>query len=255
MDQTLWDDLLACRERSAAIAHQERMQGRCCLTRQITTEAVGLVAGIDVAYDGECSYAAMAVLRLPDLSVAECVTARTATAFPYISGIFAFREGPAALEVWRRRATEPDVVLFHSHGRAHPRRFGLACHIGVIIGRPSIGVAERSLLPVLAEPDLERGSVAPIILDGEIVGAAVRTVAGARPVYVSPGHLTDCDQSIEIVLLATPRHRLPEPLREAHAAAIALRNRTRAENAEEVVERPRKGRRGAATTFGNRLSL
>jgi len=250
MNLALRDDLLACRDATDAVKHQQRLQGRCRWTRQIPTETIELVAGIDVAYDGDCSAAALAVLTLPDLGVVECVTACTTTAFPYIPGLFVFREGPAALEVWQRRTTEPDLVLFHGHGLAHPRRFGLACHLGVIIGRPCVGVAERSLLPVPDEPGSERGAVAPVVLDGEVVGAAVRTVAGARPVYVSPGHLTDCTQAIEVVLLATRGHRLPEPLREAHAAATALRNRIRIEGAGKVAERPGKDH-GAITRFEN----
>ena len=196
-----------------------------------------------MAYDDRCSVAAMVVCRLPGLEIVECVTSCTPIVFPYIPGLFAFREGPAALEAWQRRTTEPDLVLFHGHGRAHPRRFGLACHLGVIIGRPSVGVAERSLLPVPKEPDSERGAAVPVVAEGEIVGAAVRTVTGARPVYVSPGHLADCAQAVEVVLLAARGHRLPEPLREAHAAATAARDRDRIDGVGEGAERQRKDHR------------
>jgi deoxyribonuclease V len=237
MDRALWDDLLACRDKTDAIAHQQRLQYRCLWTRVMSTGSIRLVAGIDVAYDGGCSIAAMAVLSLPDLRIVDCVTVRTMTAFPYIPGLFAFREGPAALKVWQHRTTEPDLVLFHGHGSAHPHRFGLACHLGVIIDRPSIGVAERNLLPDPAEHGSQRGSTAPVVLDGEIVGAAVRTVAGARSVYVSPGHLTDCDQAVEVVLLATRGHRLPEPIREAHAAAVRSMMQGRVSNDQGRINR------------------
>jgi deoxyribonuclease V len=145
-----------------------------------------------------------------------------AAGFPYIPGYLGFREVPALLACWARLDPKPDVILVDGHGLAHPRRLGLACHLGLVLDMPTIGVA-KSLLVGEGEPGPEPGATAPILWKGEVVGAALRSRRGARPLYVSVGHRVSLPTAVAIVLAATGGRRLPLPIRAAHAAANAAR--------------------------------
>ncbi len=187
-----------------------------------------LVAGADVAYGkgdrADRAYAAAAVVALPDLEVVERAEAEAPVSFPYVPGLFALRELPALLAALARLRLPFDAILFDAHGIAHPRRFGLACHAGALLGRPAIGCAKTLLAGAHGPLGPERGASAAIAIDGEVVGAAVRTRARVRPVYVSPGHLADVASAADLVLRAS-RTRIPEPLRAAGEAANAFRAR------------------------------
>ena len=189
------------------------------------TGEISLVAGADASYTkgSDEIYAVAVALRYPDLTVVERVSARTTTSFPYIPGLLTFREGPALIEAFRRLQSEPDVIFFDGQGIAHPRGLGIASHLGVLLDRPTVGVAKNLLVGTAADPGPARGSASPVRRDGETIGMAVRTKAGTKPVYVSVGHRIALAQAVDLVLATTRGYRLPEPTRQAHLFANEVR--------------------------------
>jgi deoxyribonuclease V len=185
------------------------------------------VAGLDVAYaEGSPLVAgAIVVLDATTLEPIEKATAIQEAAFPYLPGLFAFREIPPLLEAMGKLAVAPDLLVCDGHGYAHPRRFGLASHIGILTGLPAIGVAKTLLCGWAAEPDIERGAHTLITDDGEVIGACLRTRTGVKPVYVSAGHQINLATAIRHTVALCPRYRLPETTRQAdRLARIALAN-------------------------------
>lgn len=172
-----------------------------------------LVAGADVSVKGGLARAAIVILR--DLEPVEEVVIERPVNFPYVPGLLSFRELPPLLAAWRRLRTRPDVILVDGQGYAHPRRFGLACHLGVLLDLPTIGCAKSRLVGEHVDPPPERGAWAPLVDGGEVVGAALRTRSGCRPVYVSIGHRVTLAGAIRTVLACAPRYRIPEPQRRA----------------------------------------
>ena len=197
------------------------------LARHVRTEddlpPLHRVAGADVGFEdhGRITRAAVAVLHFPDLGPVDQAVAREPTRFPYVPGLLSFREVPAALAALERLAEAPDLLLCDGQGYAHPRRFGLACHLGVVTGIPSIGVAKSRLVGAHAALPEARGSWTPLVDGSERIGAVVRTRAGVRPVYVSTGHRVSLPTAVELTLACTRRFRLPEPARAAHRLASA----------------------------------
>lgn len=179
------------------------------------------LAGLDVAYAGAHGgaedevAAAVVVLDAETLEPVEQATAVGRAGFPYLPGLFAFRELPVLLQALEQLTVTPDVFLCDGQGLAHPRRFGLACHLGVLTGRPTLGVAKTPLLGEWSEPAAERGSTSEVTDGGEVVARVVRTQTGVKPVTVSIGHLIDLDDATDVVLRAAPRYRLPETTRLA----------------------------------------
>ncbi|WP_433759308.1 endonuclease V [Nocardia sp. CA-135398] len=186
------------------------------------------IAGVDSAYDDEIGIAAAAVVVLDSAtldSVATVVAHGTVT-FPYVPGLLSFRELPITLAALEKLDTTPDLLICDGQGLAHPRRFGLACHVGIHTGTPTIGVA-KTPWGDYAQPGPERGAVSDITMDGEVVGRALRTRRGVKPVFVSVGHLIDLDTACSQVLALTPRYRQPETTRQAdHLCRQALRAAT-----------------------------
>jgi len=182
---------------------------------------IDTVAGLDVAYDRQDNRAtaAIVVVRADDLSVVETRTLDTAVRFPYIPGLLSFRELPAICALLQHVTVTPDLLICDGQGIAHPRRFGLACHLGVMFDVPAIGCAKTPLLGAVGEPGLARGDSAALLDRGDTVGCALRTRSGVKPVYVSPGHRISVASACEWVLKLAPRFRLPEPLRLADQAA------------------------------------
>jgi deoxyribonuclease V len=202
-----------------ARALQERLSGEAEARDRLGSP--DLIAGIDVGFEdrGRVTRAAVAVLRLADLQVLESALARRPTAFPYVPGLLSFREIPAVLEALAALACSPDLLLADGQGLAHPRRFGLACHLGWLLDTPTIGVAKSRLLGKFTAPADLRGAWSPLLDRGDLVGAAVRTRRGVKPVFVSPGHRVDVATAVRLTLACTGRYRLPEPSRVAHQLA------------------------------------
>jgi deoxyribonuclease V len=179
------------------------------------------VAGLDVSYAGDGGgtgtrlAAAAVVLDGTTLEVLEESVAVGTAAFPYIPGLFAFRELPTLLEALRGLATTPDLLVCDGFGIAHPRRFGLACHLGVLTGLPSIGVGKTAFVGGHEQPGEKRGDTSPLVDGGEVVGRVLRTRDGVKPVFVSVGHRIDLDTACRNVLALTPEYRLPETTRRA----------------------------------------
>ena len=179
------------------------------------------VAGVDIGFEeaGRVTRAAVAVLRFPDLTPAADAVARRPTTFPYVPGLLSFREVPAALDALNALDRPPDMLLCDGQGYAHPRRFGLACHLGVITGLPAIGVAKSRLTGECTEVGPHKGDWVPLFNEGEIIGAVVRTRDRVRPLFVSIGHRISLATAIRLVLACTTRYRLPETTRRAHRLA------------------------------------
>src|SRR5690625_4806822 len=207
-------------ERPDGVAQAEALQRRSApLVREepLDATAVSLVAGLDVAYaPGEDRLAAAAVmLAAPGWQVVDSATVESRSQFPYVPGLFAFREAPPLLEAVAQLTTAPDVFVCDGFGRAHPRRFGLACHVGLALDRPVLGVGKTPFVGRAQRPEPERGSWSPLIDGGETVGRCLRTRTGVKPVYVTVGHRVDLVSAAELTLRLAPQYRLPEPIRRA----------------------------------------
>lgn len=181
------------------------------------------VAGVDVGFPdrGRITRAAVAVLGYPDLEPVECAVVERRTTFPYVPGLLSFREVPAALEALALLDRLPDLLLCDGQGLAHPRRFGMACHLGLASGIPSVGVAKSRLIGSHGPVPETRGGRVPLMDRGEQIGVVLRTRSGVRPLFVSIGHCVSLDTAVARVLACTPRYRLPETTRWADRIASA----------------------------------
>jgi deoxyribonuclease V len=190
------------------------------LAREVHT-----IAGADISFNkySEVIYSGIVVLSLPDLRIIETAGIRSTSKFPYVPGLLSFREAPSLLEVWDQLKTKPDVLMLDGQGIAHPRRLGIASHIGVVLGWPTIGCAKSILVGRHGDLAPEAGSRAPLIDRGEPIGVALRTKKNVAPVYVSPGHLMDTDSAVDLVLRSVTKYRLPEPTRQAHLLVNQIR--------------------------------
>jgi deoxyribonuclease V len=202
-----------------AIAIQNELRRFVICEDQI--DVLRCVAGIDVGFEegGRISQAAVVALRFPELEIVETVVARRATSFPYVPGLLSFREVPVILEALSRLSAAPDLLFCDGQGYAHPRRCGLACHLGLATGLPAIGVAKSRLIGEHQVVGEERGAWQPLIDDGEVIGAALRTRVGAKPVFVSIGHKVSLETAIDLTIGCTGSYRIPEPTRLAHMLA------------------------------------
>jgi deoxyribonuclease V len=205
-----------------ARAIQQRLRRRLVLRNG--PRRVRLVAGADLAYraDGRRAWAAVVVMSWPELRTVEVATAAGRPRFPYVPGYLTFREGPLLLAAFARLRHRPDLWLLDGHGYAHPRRFGLACHLGVLLDLPTIGCAKSLLVGTVGDPGPARGDWSPIRWEGRVVGAALRTRHGVKPLFVSPGHRIGLRPAIRWVL-ACSRFRVPEPVRAAEQVVNGLR--------------------------------
>ncbi len=204
-------------EEGAAIQNQLREQ--VCLYNNVGT--VRSVVGVDVGFcdNGGQARAAAARYGWPQLSLLETHQAYRRVEMPYRSGLLSFRELPAILDVLATLSESPDLVLCDGQGIAHPRRLGIAAHLGVLTGLPTIGVAKSLLLGDHTPVDEERGAETPLYDGEERIGTVLRTRSRTNPVYVSPGHLLDCDAAGHWALACCTRYRLPEPIRTADRLA------------------------------------
>ncbi|HKQ30983.1 MAG TPA: deoxyribonuclease V [Burkholderiales bacterium] len=202
-----------------ARAIQEQLRGRA-VTRDYFG-AIERVAGVDVGFEdgGRVARAAVAVLDFPGLALCAQAIVRRPVTFPYVPGYLSFREIPVVLDALAELGTAPDVILCDGQGIAHPRRFGIASHLGVLIDIPTIGVAKSRLWGRYEEPPRERGAWTPLLDGDEPIGAVLRTRANAKPLYVSSGHRVSLPTAIDLVMRCTTRFRLPETTRAAHRMA------------------------------------
>ena len=180
----------------------------------IALAPVGEAAGRPVGREA-VAYGGVIVYSFPELRELERQSAQGKVSFPYIPGLLVFREGPVLLDALARLRTEPDLILFDAHGYSHPRRFGLACHLSVVLDRAGIGVAKSLLVGHYQEPPDRVGAWTPLVDGEETIGAVVRTRVGVQPIFVSIGHRVDLQSAIELALACTDGYRIPKPTREA----------------------------------------
>lgn len=188
-------------------------------------ERVDLIAGADVSYNrkGEGVWAGVVVFDIRKWEVVEEQGIFGETAFPYVPGYLSFREIPVLLQVFKKVKTVPDVIFVDGQGTAHPRRMGIASHVGLFIGLPAIGCAKSRLVGEFEPVDVVKGSRSQLKFKGKIVGWVLRTRDGVKPIFVSPGHLIGLERAVEVVLESCIRYRVPEPVRRAHVLVNQLR--------------------------------
>jgi deoxyribonuclease V len=186
---------------------------------------VRLVAGADISYNrfSPDIYAAVVVLRADDCSIVEVQSVVGKATFPYVPGLLSFRESPFVLQAFAKLQTKPDALMLDGQGYAHPRRFGLACHLGLWLDMPCLGCAKSLLIGKFREPGKRAGAVSPLMDAKEEIGKVVRTKNNTRPVYVSVGHKIDLASAVRLVLETARGYRIPEPTRQAHLHVNELR--------------------------------
>ena len=202
---------------SEAIAIQKQLAPQ--VERQNRFKDIKLIAGVDAGFPKDTARAAIAVLTYPALQVIETAVAEIPVTFPYVPGLLSFREAPAILAAFKKLDTTPDLLIVDGQGLAHRRRFGIACHLGLLLDLPTIGSAKSLLVGRHEELPPEAGSTVDLIDKNEVIGAVVRTRANVKPLYVSIGHRIDLPTAIHFILSTTRRYRLPEPQRAAHSTA------------------------------------
>lgn len=181
---------------------------------------VGTIGGVDISIKPEVARAAIVVIRFPELTRVEALTADASLLFPYIPGLLSFREGPAVLAAWEKLRSKPDLLMFDGQGIAHPRGLGIAAQMGLWLELPTIGVAKSRLYGRHEEVGPHRGDHADLLgRDGNVIGTVLRLREKTNPLYVSPGHLMDVKHATEFVLACAAGYRLPEPTRWAHKVA------------------------------------
>ena len=204
-------------------AEARETQKRLCRLVETTDRlgAIGTVAGVDVGFDNDNGLprAAVVVLRFPELELCEQSLVTLPTRFPYVPGLLSFREAPAILAALDELERLPDLLVCDGQGLAHPRRFGIACHLGVLTGLPAIGVAKKRLIGTHGEPPEARGEWVSLMHKGDVVGAVLRSRAGVKPIYVSSGHRVSLETAVDLVMGCTTRYRLPETTRRADKLA------------------------------------
>lgn len=197
-----------------AAAVQDRLRGRV-REEPLDWKRLRRVAGCDIAIDGDTLIAAVVVLDAKSLEIVETAEARSPARFPYLPGLLSFREIPALLAAFEAIRRRPDAVLCDGQGKAHPRRFGLACHLGLALDLPSVGVAKSRLIGEADPPGRLRGASTPLRDGGELIGRLLRSRDGVRPLYISVGHRITLEDAVRLVLAMGGGFRLPEPTRLA----------------------------------------
>ncbi len=204
---------------------QEALRDRVSLQDTASLDTIELVAGIDNAYvthEGKTTaYAVIVVFRFPSLDQVEAVYAERPVTFPYVPGLLSFREIPAIMDAWGRLQEKPDLILCDGHGYAHPRRLGLATHVGIVLDRPTIGCAKSRLVGTWDEPERTFGAHTPLMVGDEHVGAAVRTRPRHKPLFVSPGHMISITTAIRLTLACCRGGFMPVPTATAHDLVTA----------------------------------
>lgn len=202
---------------TAAITLQRELAAK--VIRETAFGPITTIAGVDASYREGIARAAIVAFSFPDLDILEYVAAERPVSYPYVPGLLSFREAPAVLDGLEKLPLKPDLLIFDGHGIAHPRRLGIASHVGLLVDLPSIGCAKKRLVGHHDEPERERGSFTYLHDGDETIGAVVRTRTGVKPVFVSTGHRISLDAAIDVVLVCGRGYRLPEPTRWADKIA------------------------------------
>jgi len=202
-----------------AIALQSDLASQLIDNTPIDLDSIKLVAGVDVSVKNNVSQAAVVILTFPELELIETVTAQQPTQYPYIPGLLTFREGPVLEEAFQQLQNIPDVFVFDGMGQIHPRRMGIAAHLGLWLDKPTIGCGKTHFVGDYDEPALEKGASSPLFYKGDQLGVVLRTRNNVKPVYISVGHKADLQSAIDLILAVTPKYKLPRPIRLAHDAA------------------------------------
>lgn len=207
-----------------AIAIQNSLRERLIYDTPLDMEAISLVGGVDVSVKPDAdgipiSRAAVVVLTFPELKVIEVARAEMPTPFPYIPGLLTFREGPVLVKAFEALQQEPDAFIFDGMGRAHPRRMGIAAHMGLWLEKPTVGCGKTYLIGKFDAVPVEAGGYSTLTDRGETIGVVLRTRTNVKPVFISVGHRANLNAAVELTLRCTTKYRLPEPIRAAHNAA------------------------------------
>ncbi|MGB6370860.1 MAG: deoxyribonuclease V [Atribacterota bacterium] len=205
-----------------AIKIQKDLKSNISLKKSFSK--IDKVAGADVSYYKNKMIAGVIVFEFPNLKIIERQFFVSPVNFPYIPGLLTFREGPSLLAAFKKIKNEPDIILFDGQGIAHPRRMGIATHLGLFLNKPTIGCAKSRLSGEYTSVGEEKGDYALLKEGKEVLGAVLRTRKRVKPIFVSPGHKIDLSNSIEIVLKCTEKYKLPIPVREAHLFVNQIRN-------------------------------
>jgi deoxyribonuclease V len=199
---------------------QHQLASQVIDDRPLNIASIQTVAGIDVSVKNNQSRSAIVVLSFPELQFIEAVTAIQPTPFPYVPGLLSFREAPVILEAFEQLVTVPNVCIFDGMGRIHPRKLGIASHVGLWLPDiPTIGCGKTHFVGDYAPVGIEQGSISPLTYKGDVLGAVLRTRTNVKPVYISSGHLCDLESAVALVQKCVTRYRLPEPIRYAHRVA------------------------------------
>lgn len=204
---------------------QQQLRSHVILNHPLDLDSVRTVAAADISFNRGSSrlFASVVLVRFPELRLKAHYQGWKEVNFPYRPGFLSFREIPVLAEVFAGMKDDFDLLLCDGQGIAHPRRFGLACHLGVLLDKPAIGCAKSRLIGEYQEPGEAMGSFSLLSADGEVLGAALRTRAGVKPIFVSPGHRVDLNGAVQAAMACVGKYRIPEPLRFAHQAANLLR--------------------------------
>ncbi|HEX30761.1 TPA: deoxyribonuclease V [Candidatus Poribacteria bacterium] len=206
-----------------AMRIQNRLKTQVIGRDEFDPKSIRTVAGVDIGFRRDVAEAAIVVLEFPSMEIIDYLVEEKEVSFPYIPGLLSFRETPPLIAAFEKLKTEPDVIIVDGQGIAHPRRFGIASHLGLILDKPTVGCAKSRLYGRHREPGKKAGSIEYLYDRDEIIGAAVRTRDNVKYVYVSIGHKVSLDTAIKLVLECCRGYRLPEPTRQAHLIAGGAR--------------------------------
>jgi len=211
------------KDKGSAVKIQHQFKNDIILDGSL--DHVGIIAGVDTAFDhiANILYAGVSLYTYPDLMPLEHTSASATARFPYVPGLHAFREGPVILKACASLRTTPDLILFAAHGIAHPRHFGMASHLGLILNIPAVGCARKILVGHHADVAERKGASAPLMVNGIPAGMVYRSRDGVKPLFISPGHRCRTEDAVDIVVACLRDYRMPEPLRAAHILANRLK--------------------------------
>jgi len=202
-----------------AIALQNNLASQVINDTPIDLNNVKTIAGVDVSVKNNISQSAVVVMSYPELEIIETVRAKLPTNYPYIPGLLTFREGHVLEEAFLQLKNIPDVFIFDGMGQIHPRKIGIASHMGLWLDKPTIGCGKTHFIGDYDAPAIEKGSYSELMYKGEQLGVVLRTRNKVKPVYISVGHRADIASAMTLILACTPKYRLPRPIRQAHIAA------------------------------------